>query len=838
MRLRNAGTSEANLKGKELAMKNRLEPIGAAAHAGVITCLALAIACLLTLAAPAVAMASDATTATTQEELETALTSGSGTITVTGDLTLDDLVELPTGASVTLTGSGTVSVGERGGILVPEGSALTIDGEGLVLDGGGAETTHGVPAIWCRGNLTLKTGAIRNFTCGDYSGSQSADMIASVGVSAIYVESTGSQASFTMDGGSIDHNATTGTNYGGAGVMLLGRNASMTLNGGSVSDNSAQRSDDDDLVMGGGILLFNGPTLTMNGGKVSGNVAGSLDFGNDAMGGGIGAVGLGYTCNIVMNGGGVSGNKALSGSVAAHGGGIGTHTHTTFVANGGSVTNNETNGMGGGLYVDGLSGSKDGAEVASNRFYNTIVTGNTATNLGGGLWICPTGYGTIDVTNGAAIYGNTAGAGAQSAGDDVAIHPRATSGRGVTLSDRMLGGGLASWYADGGVQGNDADGSPNVAADPTAPRYDASNPGSPLSLKSDTDPHALKNVTSDEAEELSSKLATFVVSGNKAMVGGGIATNQMISFGGDENGHDSSYSLTIDKSWDDSVAESERTSVNVSLTIGGVRVDSAELGDENGWSATFSDLPAPDGYESDGTPYVLDAKGAHLDFGIAEEDGEWATKVGAWTADATSRTLSVSVTNSRLTPAQVSLTGSKQISGRGFTDGDSFTFDVEALDGAPKLSCGDSASITPTSGSSAEIDFGQATFTKAGTYTYRITERMGSLSGMSYDTTPREAIVTVSPDGAGGLEANVAYRAGNETTDGLTWTNAFSASAAGGASETPSGSGSSVSVAGSDSGSDKVELPQTGDAGLMQAALAAFLGAAVALCGAAATRRV
>ena len=111
---------------------------------------------------------------------------------------------------------------------------------------------------------------------------------------------------------------------------------------------------------------------------------------------------------------------------------------------------------------------------------------------------------------------------------------------------------------------------------------------------------------------------------------------------------------------------------------------------------------------------------------------------------------------------------------------------------------------------------------------------MGSLSGMSYDTTPREAVVTVSPDGAGGLEANVAYRVGSETTDGLTWTNDFSASATGNASETPSGSGSSVSPA----GSDKVELPQTGDAGLMRGALAAFLGAAVALCGAAATRRV
>lgn len=42
------------------------------------------------------------------------------------------------------------------------------------------------------------------------------------------------------------------------------------------------------------------------------------------------------------------------------------------------------------------------------RIYNAVITGNSATLLGGGIWACPTGDTEAFVTNGAAIFDNAA----------------------------------------------------------------------------------------------------------------------------------------------------------------------------------------------------------------------------------------------------------------------------------------------------------------------------------------------------------------------------------------------------------------------------------------------
>lgn len=781
--------------------------------------LALAIACLLVFAAPVSALASMPATVKTADEFKQAVGEGSNSVTVAGDFELDSLVELPAGSDITLTGSGTITAGKQGGLYVPATSTLTLDGEKLVLDGGGNKVVHSVPLLWCRGALKFKAGTVRNFVGGNYSSDMRSGFLSFIGVSAVSIEGgSGNDCSFVMDGGSIEHNATTGANYGGGGVVLVGDGATMTLNAGSISNNSAQRSDANDAVLGGGILLMNGPALTMNGGSISNNVAGSRDFGNDAIGGGIAAMGLGSASHIVMNGGEVSNNKALSGVKGGHGGGIGTTTITTFVAKGGSVTGNETTGMGGGLYVDGAAATKDGTKVSNNRFYNTVVTNNTAKSLGGGLWICPTGYGRVNVTHGAAIYGNAAGSGVGAAGDDFVVHPHAQRDYTVTLANRMLGGGAAAWYADGGVQANTPTGSPNDTADPNVSRYDASNPGKSVVLNDDNGPHALKNVTDSGAEGLARKFGTFTVSDNTALVGGGIATNQMISFGGDDDGSNTDYSLTVRKAWDASIAESERVEVGVNLTVGGVRVDSAKLNADNGWAATFSNLPMPDGYEDNGTPYLLDKDGNRLDFGIEEEDGDWAVSVGNWVASASSHTLSVTVTNSAPAPAEVPLVGTKSIEGRSFKSGDSFMFELEGLDGAPSFSCGDSVTIKPSSGTTAQIDFGTAKFTKAGTYTYHLRERKGAQEGMSYDVAERTVVVKVASNGKGKLEASVAYYVGDKASDGLSWTNRYG-------EETPAGSDKTPGRA------HFGGLPKTGDAAFATVILFAALGVAIAFCG-------
>ena len=74
---------------------------------------------------------------------------------------------------------------------------------------------------------------------------------------------------------------------------------------------------------------------------------------------------------------------------------------------------------------------------------NTLITENTASTLGGGMWFCPTGDAVLHVTNGAAVFGNTASAGG--ADDDFIAVPANGRTHTTTLADRMLGGGDVQW---------------------------------------------------------------------------------------------------------------------------------------------------------------------------------------------------------------------------------------------------------------------------------------------------------------------------------------------------------------------------------------------------------
>lgn len=81
------------------------------------------------------------------------------------------------------------------------------------------------------------------------------------------------------------------------------------------------------------------------------------------------------------------------------------------------------------------------------KLYNAVVTENTASVMGGGMWFCPTGDATFTVTNGVALYDNRA----EGAGDDFAS---LSGDKGtVTIADRFLGGGEVQWYRDGAVVG-------------------------------------------------------------------------------------------------------------------------------------------------------------------------------------------------------------------------------------------------------------------------------------------------------------------------------------------------------------------------------------------------
>lgn len=114
----------------------------------------------------------------------------------------------------------------------------------------------------------------------------------------------------------------------------------------------------------------------------------------------------------------------------------------------------------------------------------------------------------------------------------------------------------------------------------------------------------------------------------------------------------------------------------------------------------------------------------------------------------------------------------KTISGRDLRDTDDFTFTITPQDGAP-------ATTRPEAHNggqdNAVIDFGTATFTEAGTYTYLITETGGSVAGVTNSTQTITATVQVDYDGATGtLSSEVSY-SGGDGDAGNMFTNVYQA---------------------------------------------------------------
>lgn len=162
----------------------------------------------------------------------------------------------------------------------------------------------------------------------------------------------------------------------------------------------------------------------------------------------------------------------------------------------------------------------------------------------------------------------------------------------------------------------------------------------------------------------------------------------------------------------------------------------------------------------------------------------------------------------------------KQLDGRGFQAGDSFTFTLAASEGAPapKNENGMDVSevtIAPESGDSADVPFGRFYFEKEGVYEYTLEEQPGNAYGMIYDTQPKTLTITVSNEG--GRLAAVADVAN------VKWTNIYKVSDSGqepGDTEEKNKEGSSDgSGTGKDSGSamgadadntGRGKLPQTG----------------------------
>lgn len=129
------------------------------------------------------------------------------------------------------------------------------------------------------------------------------------------------------------------------------------------------------------------------------------------------------------------------------------------------------------------------------------------------------------------------------------------------------------------------------------------------------------------------------------------------------------------------------------------------------------------------------------------------------------------------------LKGTKTIEGRDFESGDAFKFEIKAsgLALTSPLPTNATEEIEPSSGSSAEISFGEFTFTKPGHYRYTISEYLPNgtdasdkfdtvLPGMTYDTTEYRLVLDVTDsNGDGLLEITNLEIAKRVSTDTANW---------------------------------------------------------------------
>ena len=522
---------------------------------------------------------------------------GDATFTMASGLITDTTIERDHGAAVYVRDGATATM--SGGTI----TNTTIDNQfagSVLIDGA---------------TFTMEGGEISNGAAGDQIQTSGGVLVLAVNPNGAAADNA-IESTFTMNGGTITNcSAPHGGGvyvYGGsAGYRDFWSKAHFTMNGGTISNCQAtglttatgELSDG----AGGGVYVESGSDFVMNDGAITGNTS-------VGVGGGVAtydtfvayfhktayedAPGRYYDivysqwpsffpASFTMNGGTISGNSARMEETTQtdRGCGGGVYVASSEVRiNAGTIENNTASKQGGGLYV--------GSVPYTLYINDSLITDNEASVLGGGVWFCPTGEASINVNSGTALYGNTA----TGAGDDASIvrFPDNEKKTAATISDRMLGGGLADWHLDGATLEADADNSVGVP-DPDVARYSTDTAGQTAVSGITDDPasYELKATPSEEAIELSSGLATVTIRNNSSTRGGGIGSNGKVVLG---NEHEYTESLTVTKHWDPGqTALSAPENATVWLTIDGHRVESAVLDESNGWTHTFEGLPLNSG---------------------------------------------------------------------------------------------------------------------------------------------------------------------------------------------------------------------------------------------------
>lgn len=113
----------------------------------------------------------------------------------------------------------------------------------------------------------------------------------------------------------------------------------------------------------------------------------------------------------------------------------------------------------------------------------------------------------------------------------------------------------------------------------------------------------------------------------------------------------------------------------------------------------------------------------------------------------------------------LTMTGIKQMAGRSFRKGDSWTFEVTCSDAKAPMPANRKVTITPSSGDTAVLDFGEIRYSLADagkTYVYTVAET-GNVPGVTNDS-EKTMTVSVSDDGSGKLVINSSFGGGSSMT--------------------------------------------------------------------------
>lgn len=559
-----------------------------------------------------------------------------GQVILEKNIKLKQAVTVPAGRTVTISAEQEYQIA---------GTKTATDLKNLfIVEGGGSLVITGQITLfgrYNRGSIILNKGTLEltgdAVVTGSKIVSDSANGIGNSGLGII--DSRGEGAVFKLSGGKIIKNALHDGAVAYSGIVRVSDGAAAEITGGEISGNNAAAAAA--LNCSSGMLLYGNASAVMSGGTISGNtghrgsavmlwgydedhrttftlsengtITGNTctDVGKTT---GSGAVHVENNALFTMNGGSISANKGVNGAgVCVVDGNLQngqTEYKTAFNMEGGTISEN-TGRTGGGIYSYSNGVDLKAGEIVNNKAFNmgggiysegnydyystlhlsnALITGNTA-RQGGGMWFCATGKTNISVTEGAAIFENSAqDTGAEKGvGDDFVFAARSADNYPATLANRLLGGGAVQWYKDGSIY------LPSTGVYPTtneaAPRYgmEGADPN-PVTVTEYKECLALKAVpVSEEYKAVAKKEAALVISGNMADKGGGIGSN-----GGVDIGTGAVTEVNVNKVWLGDNEKERPESITVNLLCNNQVIDTAELTAAGNWSHTFTVLPTVD----------------------------------------------------------------------------------------------------------------------------------------------------------------------------------------------------------------------------------------------------